>query len=346
MDKNWYYNNIPFRITSPLIIGLVVYLLVLLFFDSVDQLFTNIFSREAIFVIILTLVFLEVNRLVIIISNKILPFEDNIKTRIIVQFGASILISISVISLLLNWYFIQFEGFSTITTELITFNLIYLLIVIFSNLYYFSIAFLYTRNDTKIAEEFIRKSNLELEMENFKYQVNPDFLFQSLEIIISELHRSKKEADELVNNLASVYRFTLDNKDEDLVPVSEEVDSLIPVLKLFKSKYGKGIEYKIDVDSNCGKHLIPGTLRLVFESAVIQNIISKPIPLRFEVSNDNTNVIIEYSLNEKLQVNKQLESRIEQLKKAYSYLSKFGVLCDKENGSHIVKIPLLSIDEE
>lgn len=346
MDRNWYYNNIAFRIVSPLLIGLVVYLLVLLFFDSVDQLLTNVFSREAVFVIILTLVFLEINRLVIILSNKILPFENNMRTRILVQVLASVTISISIISIILNWYFIEFEGFSTITTELITFNSIYTVIVIFLNLYYFSIVFLYTRNDTKIAEESIRKANLELEMENFKYQVNPDFLFQSLEIIISELHRDRKQADELVNNLASVYRFTLDNKDEDLVAVKEEVESLIPVLKLFKSKYSDGIDYKINVDSGCDKYLIPGTLRLVFESAVIQNIISNSIPLKFEVFNDDDNIIIEYSLNEKLQVNKQLESRVEQLKKAYAYLTNFGIKCEKENGSHKVIIPLLSYDEE
>lgn len=346
MKNNWYYNNILFRITAPVFIGIVVYLLVLLFFDSVDQLLSNVFSREAIFVIILTLIFLEINRLVIIVCNKILPFENNIKLRIVIQIIISILLSISVISIVLNWYFVQFEGFTTIFTELITFNAVYFIIIIFFNLYYFSIVFLNTRNDSRIAEESIRKSNLELEMENFKYQVNPDFLFQSLEIIISELHRNKKQTDELVNNLASVYRFTLDNKDEDLVPLNEEIDSIYPVLKLFKSKYGDGITYKIDVNTDTCKSLIPGTLRTIFECAVVQNIISDSIPLKFKVTTDSNNVIVEYSLNEKLQTNKTLDNRIEHLKKAYLFLSNFGMSCEKISGSHIVKVPLLTFDEE
>ncbi len=161
MKDNWYYNNILFRITAPVFIGIVVYLLVLLFFDSVDQLLSNVFSREAIFVIILTLIFLEINRLVIIVCNKILPFENNMKLRIVIQIIISILLSISVISIVLNWYFVQFEGFTTIFTELITFNAVYFIIIIFFNLYYFSIVFLNTRNDSRIAEESIRKSNLE-----------------------------------------------------------------------------------------------------------------------------------------------------------------------------------------
>jgi len=86
-------------------------------------------------------------------------------------------------------------------------------------------------------------------METFKNQVNPEFLFQSLEIIISELHRNKKRADELVNSLAMVYRTTLENKDSDLIPLVSEVESLVPILKLFKAKYKDGLEYKIDYNS-------------------------------------------------------------------------------------------------
>jgi len=346
MKKNWYYNNVLFRLVSPVLIGLVVYMLVLLFFDSVSQLLDNVFSREAVFVIIITVVFLEVNRLIIIILKRIIPEDSSIKLKITVQFLVSVVVSIAIISLLLNWYFIHFEGFNTITTELITFNLIYTVIAIFLNLYHFSIVFLTTRNDSKIAEESIKKANLELEMENFKYQVNPDFLFQSLEIIISELHKNKKHADELVNNLASVYRFTLDNKDEDLVLLSEEVDSLYPVLKLFNSKYADAIKYKIDVRKNSTKSLIPGTLRLLFECAVIHNIITDSIPLMFEVYTVDEQVVVKYSLNEKLQKKRLLEDRIEQLKKAYLFLSEFGIECEIINGSQIVKVPLLSYDEE
>lgn len=346
MNKNWYYNNLTFRITSPILIGIVVYLLVLLFFDSVSGLLDNVFSRELVFVITLTLVFLEVNRLIIISLRKIFPEDMELRFKILIQMIVSIVISCSVISLLLNWYFINFEGFNTITIELVTFNLIFTVIAVFLNLYYFSIVFLNTRNESKIAEESIRKANLELEMENFKYQVNPDFLFQSLEIIISELQRNKKHTDELVNNLASVYRYTLDNKNEDLVLLKTEIESLYPVLKIFNTKYTDSIKYKIDTVTNIPMSLIPGTLKLIFECAIIKNIITPSLPLLFEVTNNKKNVIVKFSLNEKLQVNKVLERRIEQMKKAYLYLSGIGIESDIIGGFQIVKIPLLSFEEE
>ncbi len=346
METNWYYNNISFRIAAPLLLGIVVYMLVLLFFDSVDQLFTNMFSREAVFVISLTVVFMEVNRLVIILSKKLFPIEKNIKLRITTQLLLSLVLSISIISLLLNWYFIHFEGFNTIITELITFNSIYIVAVILFNLYYFSIVFLHKRNDSKIIEESLKKASLELEMETFKYQVNPDFLFQSLEIIISELHRNKQEADEMVNNLASVYRFTLDNKDEDLVLLSSEIESLHPVIKLFKAKYGNSIEYNADYDAEICMYLIPGTLRVIFEEAITQNIISDSLPLFFDVVAFSDKIKVKYSLNEKLKVNGITEKRMVRLRNAYSYLSKFGLDCEKKDGQCIYTIPLLNFEEE
>ncbi|NQU32361.1 MAG: histidine kinase [Bacteroidetes bacterium] len=346
MNKNWYYNSFAFRLASPLLLGIVVYLLVLLFFDSVNQLATNFFSREVFFVIILTLIFLEINRLVIIFLRWAYPLSRNIQIRIIIQLLTSIILSTSIISLVMYFYFVQFEGFSTITTELITFNLIYIFVAICYNLYYFSLVFLYKRNDAKINEESTKKATLELEMETFKNQVNPDFLFQSLEIIISELYRNKKRADELVNSLAMVYRNTLENKDADLIPVATEIESLVPVLKLFKAKYHDGLEYLVDNGEKNLKSIIPGTLQILFENAIFQNIISDSLKLKFKVEILGDKILIVHSLNKRLRNNTLLEERVNRLKNAYSYFSKEGITFTEINGFLNISVPLLEFDEE
>ena len=71
MNKTWFYNNFVFRLVSPLILGVVVYMLVLLFFDSIEQFTSNFFGQEVAFVIILSFFFLELNRLIIILLNRI-----------------------------------------------------------------------------------------------------------------------------------------------------------------------------------------------------------------------------------------------------------------------------------
>ncbi len=125
-----------FRVVSPLITGILVYMLVLMFFDSVDMLAANFFSREVLFVISLTILFFETNRLVIIFLNRFYSIDRDIKFRIIFQYALSVLFTLTVISLTLYYYFSYIEGFSTIRTELITFNSIFLFAAVFYHLYF------------------------------------------------------------------------------------------------------------------------------------------------------------------------------------------------------------------
>ena len=346
MKNKWFYNNYSFRLASPLLLGVVIYMLVLLFFDSVGEIITNFFSSEVLFVIFLTFIFLETNRLIIVFLNKINPTEQGVSLRILLQFLISLVLSIIIISLILYFYFIHYVGFSTITTELITFNSIYFFVAIFYNLYYFSILFLYRRNYSKIDHETTLKENLEIEMEAFKNHVNPEFLFQSLETIISELHSDKKLADELINKLATVYRFTLENQYNELVCLKDEINLLRPILNLFKANYKDALQYTIDIASDVEGYVIPGTLQVLFEHAIFQNIVSISIPLNFSVMVVESNLIISYASNRKLKTNERVDSRFNKFQEAYKYYSKKGISVDELNGKVNITIPLLELDEE
>jgi len=346
MKNSWFYNNYSFRLASPLLLGVIIYMLVLLFFDSVGEIITNFFSREVLFVIFLTFIFLEANRLIIVLLNKFYPLEQGVSLRIMLQFLISLALSSIIISLTLYFYFIHYVGFSTITTELITFNLIYFFVAIFYNLYYFSIVFLYKRNYSRIDHETTLKANLEIEMEAFKNHVNPEFLFQSLETIISELYNDKKVADELINELATVYRCTLDNQYNELVCLKEEISLLRPILRLFKAKYEDALQYTIDIESDIKGYVIPGTLQVLFEHAIFQNIVSTSIPLNFSVMANDSDLIISYTSNRKLKTNEKVEGRIKKFQNAYNYYSKTGVDLNELNGKVIITVPLLELDEE
>lgn len=331
---------------APLLFGLVFYMLVLMFFDSVEMLTENFFSREVLFIIGLTFVFFEFNRLVIVFLNIFYKNKKKQASRIPIQFIIAIVVTVLSISLILYYYFVSIEGFSTIKTELITFNSIYLFAGFFYHLYYFSMEFLYKKNDKLVQKELIRKNNLELELNAYKNQVNPKFLFLVLEIIIAELHRDKKHSDELIENLAAVYRYTLDNQKSDLILVQDEIDSLDPVYFIFKSKYGASIIIEKEIDNVDDFFLIPGTLQIIFENTVMNSIITEKIPLRFKIQNQDNKLIIRYEQSKKLTPGQFGENRIKHLGKTYAYYSNSGFKMEKENGCIVYEIPLLEVDEE
>lgn len=346
MNKTWFYNNFVFRLVSPLILGVVVYMLVLLFFDSIEQFTSNIFGQEVVFVVVLTFFFLELNRLIVILLNRIHPLNRNFQLRLVLQFISSVMLSALIVSAILYFYFVRFAGFSTINTELIVFNIIYFFTGLSYHLYYFSFVLLSKRNTALTEEEAIKKTNVELEIESLKNQVNPNFLFQSLEIIISELGHNNKLADDLVSSLAQVYRFTLDKKDMDLIPASEELESLNPLLKLFNAKYRDGIKFSLKNESKEIKYLIPGTLQLFFENAIFQNIITEAMPLIFEVEIGEKELLLKYSMNKKLNTNLSHDEQISKLKKAYAFYTNQQMDYHDEGKVMIINIPLMDLIEE
>lgn len=347
MKDKLFYNNPVFRILAPTMIGTLIYLLILMFFDSLDMLADNFFSRELLFVIGLTYLVLELNRLIVIIFNSISSLEEKIVLRIILQYIIAIVITSVIIAGVLYLYFIYIEGFSTIQTELITFNALFLLVVIFYLLFFFSIIYLNRQNLSKVGKEEVLRENLEIELQTFKNQINPDLLFQSLEIIISVLHSNKKHADNLIENLSKTYRYTLDNKHNDLVPLSEELNSLIPLSEIYKSKYcdAFGIEMIVAPESK-SMNIIPGTLNLLLENALTENIVTESLPLVFKVKTVENRLIVEYLLNEKISVNQKSNTRLDFLCKAYAYYSSTGLETLITDDTKTIKVPLLEIEED
>lgn len=346
MNKKLFYNNPIFRLAAPLLFGIVIYLLILMFFDSVEMLANNFFSREVLFVIGLTFVIFELNRLVIVLLNLRFKSTDKLLLRAGIQYFLSFMLTIGAVSLILYQYFVNIEGFSTIHTELITFNSIYLFAALFYHLYYFSMQFLFRKNDDLYQSEQIKRDSLELELTAYKNQINPEFLFQTLEIIIEQLNTDKKKADELIDQLAKVYRYTLDNQNNELISLEQEINSLNPLMAIFQTKYPGSLKIEKQGVPTEDVFLVPGTLQILFEHAVINNMVSKNIPLVFNVSTEASQIQIKYKKNERITGPEKNEARIEHLIKTYQYLKPDEFQRGNTDNNLNYKIPLIAVEEE
>jgi hypothetical protein len=333
-------------LAAPILFGGVIYLLILMFFDSVEMLASNFFSREVLFIIGLTFLFFELNRLVIIGMNAFQQYPGSIMTRLAAQFIASFMLTAATISAALYLYFINIEGFSTIATELIAFNGIYLFAAVFYHIYYFSIYFLYKQNDELILAEKTQRESLELELNTYKNQINPEFLFLTLEVIIDTLHGNKKKADELIGHLATIYRYTLDNQKNELVSLSQELSSVEPVLEVFRSKYPDAVFVEKDNPTGDEYSMVPGTLLILMEHAVIHNLVSANMPLNFRIRVHNGEMEISHSLNERIASDANDMSRINNLLKTYNYLSNDEFRRYAKKRKQFYHIPLLRVEEE
>lgn len=346
MKTNWYINNYSFRIASPILVGIIAYLLILIFFDSVSDLSNNFFSREVLFTILLTLVVFEFNRLLIVILNRKIPVVNNLKKRSLIQVLLSILLTITIVSTLLYFYFIQFVGFTTITTEVITFNTIYILIISLYNMYFFSIVYMRKRDEALVKTEISKRTSVELELKAISNYVNPDFLFSSLEIVIADLHRKGENTEKIISNLADIYRFTLDNQQNELIRLQDEIDNLNRLVDVFSHKYGDAIVTTFLKNGYDDYYLIPGTVQSLFEYAIFSNIITDEIPLTFEITVATDMLIVSYNHNEHLNRDTKSSEKLDMLNNAYSYYNDKGIRIDRDENSVNIMVPLIRVEEE
>lgn len=189
----------------------------------------------------------------------------------------------------------------------------------------------------------LQKENLQSQFEMLKNQVNPHFLFNSLNVLISLIKLEPDTAEKFTEQLSKVYRYVLENKEKDLVNLETEIDFLKAYVFLLEIRFMDKLKISIDIkDDKLLLQIPPIALQLLIENAIKHNTFSKKSPLIIEIFIDEENYL--YVCNN-LQIR---ENRIEStgiglknIENRYKYLTdkklSYGIFDEK----YIAKIPLL-----
>jgi len=180
----------------------------------------------------------------------------------------------------------------------------------------------------------------------FKNEINPNLLYDSLESLISLIHKNAEEAEDYIDKMALVYRYILSNRNTELVKIGEELQATENVVILLNEMHYNNIELQNGLqDQVLEEMVIPGSLTSVMESIIRKTIISDTQPLKIQLEVDeNGYLVISHTLNDKLRLD-GTES-LQQLQRAYSIFTEKPVVSVKAYGESFIKIPLLQLKEE
>lgn len=156
-------------------------------------------------------------------------------------------------------------------------------------------------------KEQLRVANLQSQLDVLKQQVNPHFLFNSLNTLSSLISEDPKQAELFVDKLSGVYRYVLranrgEGPEQNLTTVEAELGFIDAYFHLLQTRYGTGINLTVAVDvdpRSC--HLPPLTLQLLVENAVKHNIVSPKRPLHISITVDEQGrLVIQNTLQRKV----------------------------------------------
>ncbi|WP_460671006.1 sensor histidine kinase [Larkinella ripae] len=165
-----------------------------------------------------------------------------------------------------------------------------LLFALLVGVIYESLYFLQKNREAIQEAEILKKATLQRQYDTLKNQVNPHFLFNSLNSLSSLITEDKKQAGEFLDELASVYRYLLQESDRELTLLRSEVAFIRSYLFLIQTRFGSAISYDIQVaDRLLDDWLPPLTLQTLVENAIRYNVILPEEPLRLSIRTANDN---------------------------------------------------------
>lgn len=196
---------------------------------------------------------------------------------------------------------------------------------------------------TIVETEQLKKAYMESQLLGLRSQVNPHFLFNSLNSLSSLIVEDEYKAERFLNELTKVYRYLLRGNDEQLVSLETELQFIQSFFYLIKARYGESISLKIAVpESKYNKFVFPFVLQTLFEYGFNANTLSKEKPLRFTISVDNRYLSISNNLQLKHQSVQPSEAAFDNLKE------KYKLVCNEEpekicvDNVCTIRVPLLS----
>jgi LytS/YehU family sensor histidine kinase len=200
--------------------------------------------------------------------------------------------------------------------------------------------FLLSWRESAVEAERLKKENMEAQYNSLRSQVNPHFLFNSLNALTNLVYQDQDKAVKFIKQLSTVYRYVLNTRDKELVPLTEELEFLHSYLFLQQIRFGEKL--KLQVELNGEGFVAPLVLQMLVENAIKHNIIADEQPLTIRVYRENSLIVVENNLQKKsIPSEESIGAGLENIKRRYEFLSSVPVKVEAEGALFKVSVPVI-----
>jgi hypothetical protein len=205
-------------------------------------------------------------------------------------------------------------------------------------------AFLIYWKQSIIEAEAFKQRSAVAQYEALRSQVNPHFLFNSLNTLTNLVFDDQQKAAKFIKQLSEVYRYVLDTRHRELVEVSEELRFVKSYLFLQQIRFGDNLVVELQLEKAEGQ-VAPMVIQMLLENAIKHNVVSSKKPLHIRLYTEEDYIIVENILQEKTGSGEPASGMgLENIRQRYSFLSARETSFEK-NGSHFTaRIPILQVE--
>ncbi|AIN74563.1 histidine kinase [Flavobacterium psychrophilum] len=200
----------------------------------------------------------------------------------------------------------------------------------------------------EVIEQKIIAGTASAKFESLKNQIDPHFLFNSLNVLSSLIEENPENAQRFTTSLSKIYRYVLEQKDKELVSVDEELAFAKTYMNLLKMRFENSLTYEITINHIAPSiaikdaKVVPLSLQLLLENTVKHNVVSEQKPLHIKIFIDSDYLVIQNNFQKKDVLQDRKGLGLQNIINRYGIISNRKVLIEQTENTFSVRIPILT----
>jgi fumarate reductase subunit C len=218
-----------------------------------------------------------------------------------------------------------------------------LVITLIVSLFFHAVYYYKEAQKIKVKEQKVIAGAASAKFDALKNQLDPHFLFNSLNVLTSLIEENPGSAQKFTTSLSKVYRYVLEQKNKELVTVDEELNFARTYMSLLKMRFEDSIIFDIpEKASNPEAKVVPLSLQLLLENAVKHNMVTSSKPLHIKIYEEGEHLVVMNNLQPKQIVKKSSGVGLSNIKQRYQLLTQKQVMINQGAKEFAVAIPMLT----
>jgi sensor histidine kinase YesM len=195
----------------------------------------------------------------------------------------------------------------------------------------------------EVTQQKIIAGTASAKFESLKNQIDPHFLFNSLNVLSSLIEENPDNAQRFTTSLSKIYRYVLEQKDKELVSVEEELAFAKTYMNLLKMRFENSISYELPEGfDNEEAKVVPLSLQLLLENTIKHNVVSEQKPLHIRIFIENDYLVIQNDFQKKEVLQDRQGVGLQNIISRYAIITNRKVLIEQNEETFTVKIPILT----
>lgn len=199
------------------------------------------------------------------------------------------------------------------------------------------------KKDIQVTRQQVIAGAATAQFDALKNQLDPHFLFNSLNVLSSLIEENPDAAQNFTTGLSKIYRYVLEQKNKELVSLDEELQFARTYIRLLKMRFEDGIRFEIpEAASDPQYKVVPLSLQLLLENAVKHNRVDRDSPLVIRIVEKDGYLEVVNNLQPKQVLKKGSGVGLKNIADRYALLTNKQMSKNRSSKEFVVRIPMLS----